>query len=121
VENYYSVLGISRFADQDAIRHAFKAQVRRSHPDMGVGSSPERFRDAVEAYEVLSDPSRRREYDHTLPPNRTGRAEPLIPTQGNPSHAYSQPVTVDPFEAMEDLLRDLGSYFEFLFTDLTHL
>jgi curved DNA-binding protein CbpA len=119
VKNYYSVLGISRFADQDAIRHAFRAQVRRNHPDVGVGSSPEKFREAVEAYEVLSDPSRRREYDQMLAPLHVVRAEPLIPSQGNPRmriHAYSQSVTLDPFEAMGQVLQDLDSYFDFLFT-----
>ena len=64
--NCYVVLGIAEDADSDTIRSAFRALARRYHPDAGAGSSTAEFRRALEAYETLSDPSRRRLYDRHL-------------------------------------------------------
>src|SRR5687767_10032188 len=64
--NYYVVLGIAEDADSDAIRSAFRTLARRYHPDAGAGSSTAEFRRALEAYETLSDPERRRVYDRDL-------------------------------------------------------
>jgi DnaJ-class molecular chaperone len=47
------------------IRTAFRTLARRYHPDAGSGSSAQRFREVVEAYETLSDPIQRRRYDET--------------------------------------------------------
>ena len=73
--NYYVVLGIAEDADSDAIRRAFRALARRYHPDAGAGSSTDAFRRALEAYETLSDPDRRRLYDRHL---RGSRVRPTI-------------------------------------------
>ena len=73
--NYYVVLGIAEDADSDAIRSAFRALARRYHPDAGAGSSTDEFRRALEAYETLSDPDRRRLYDRDL---RGSRVRPTI-------------------------------------------
>lgn len=59
----YEVLGVSVNADEQEIRSAFRNLARRYHPDAGEGSSADEFRRVVEAYETLSDPERRREYD----------------------------------------------------------
>jgi curved DNA-binding protein CbpA len=64
--NYYVVLGIDEDADRETIRSAFRAMVRRYHPDAGAGASSDAFRRAVEAYETLNDPERRRVYDRAL-------------------------------------------------------
>jgi DnaJ-class molecular chaperone len=64
--NYYVVLGIDEDADRETIRSAFRAMVRRFHPDAGAGASPEAFRRVVEAYETLNDPERRRVHDRAL-------------------------------------------------------
>jgi curved DNA-binding protein CbpA len=64
--NYYVLLGIRRDSDHETIRSAFRALVRRYHPDAGAGSSAEMFRNLVRAYETLSDPVRRQRYDRTL-------------------------------------------------------
>jgi curved DNA-binding protein CbpA len=68
--NYYLVLGIARDADPDTIRSAFRSLVRRYHPDAGEGSSAQKFREIVEAYETLADPVRRQRYDDSLQPVR---------------------------------------------------
>jgi curved DNA-binding protein CbpA len=73
--SYYVVLGIAEDADSDTIRSAFRALARRYHPDAGVGSSTLEFRRALEAYETLSDPERRRLYDQDL---RRARVRPTI-------------------------------------------
>jgi DnaJ-class molecular chaperone len=64
--NFYVVLGISRDADDEAIRRAYRMLARRYHPDQGVGSSAEKFRQVREAYETLIDPASRRSYDLSL-------------------------------------------------------
>jgi curved DNA-binding protein CbpA len=80
--DFYAVLGIPRDADEETIRSAYRILVRRYHPDRGSGSSPEKFRQVVEAYETLSERERRRAYDLSLSrtePVITPPAEPFIP------------------------------------------
>jgi curved DNA-binding protein CbpA len=72
--NHYVVLGIAEDADSDTIRSAFRALARRYHPDAGAGSSTAEFRRALEAYETLSDPERRRLYDRELRGSRVRAA-----------------------------------------------
>jgi len=69
--DYYDVLGVGRDASEAEIKAAYRKQARKYHPD--VKKSPdaaERFKQAKEAYEVLSDPKKRKIYD------RFGRAGP---------------------------------------------
>jgi curved DNA-binding protein CbpA len=61
--DFYHILGIPADADEVAIRRAYKILARRYHPDTGADSSIERFREVAEAYETLSEPGRRRDYD----------------------------------------------------------
>ena len=65
-KDYYAVLGISRGSDPAAIQSAFRALARRYHPDAGTGSSSGKFREALEAYQTLSDPERRPQHDIDL-------------------------------------------------------
>ena len=80
--NYYVLLGVPQDADVDSIRSAFRALARRFHPDVGDGSSADRFREILTAYETLNDPTRRLRYDRTLGDARVSRpqyVEPLRP------------------------------------------
>ena len=62
--DYYEVLGVSRDADQDAIRRAYRKLARQYHPDLNSDEdAEERFKELGEAYEVLSDPEKRERYD----------------------------------------------------------
>jgi DnaJ family protein A protein 2 len=61
--NLYSVLGLSRDAETQEIRTAYKQLAKEHHPDKG--GDPEKFKELSEAHEVLSDDSRRRLYDMT--------------------------------------------------------
>jgi molecular chaperone DnaJ len=65
MSDYYATLGVPRDASEQDIKRAFRRIARESHPDAnpGEGEAAERFREAAEAYEVLSDPQRRAAYD----------------------------------------------------------
>lgn len=62
--DYYEVLGISRDADTETIKTAFRRLARRYHPDISTEPDAEqRFKEIAEAYGVLSDPAKRASYD----------------------------------------------------------
>jgi molecular chaperone DnaJ len=63
--DYYEVLGVGRGADETEIKKAFRRLARVLHPDTNTEDpqAEEKFKEAAEAYEVLSDPDRRRQYD----------------------------------------------------------
>jgi molecular chaperone DnaJ len=62
--DYYEVLGVARDADEKAIKDAFRRLAMQYHPDRNKEPGAEdRFREIAEAYAVLSDPAKRREYD----------------------------------------------------------
>ena len=63
--DYYEVLGISKGADDAEIKKAFRAMAKKYHPDAHPGDKEceEKFKEAQEAYAVLSDPEKRRQYD----------------------------------------------------------
>ncbi len=62
--DYYEILGVSRTADDSEIKKAFRRLARELHPDVNQEpDAEERFKEAAEAYEVLSDADRRATYD----------------------------------------------------------
>lgn len=63
--DYFKVLGVERGADADTIKRAFRKLARQHHPDVNPGdaSAEAKFKEISEAYEVLSDPEKRRRYE----------------------------------------------------------
>lgn len=63
--DYYEVLGVERNTDADGLKKAFRKLAMQHHPDRNPGDkeAEEKFKEASEAYEVLSDPDRRARYD----------------------------------------------------------
>jgi len=80
-KDYYNVLGVDRKATQDDIKKAFRKLAHKYHPDKG-GTDESKFKEITEAYSVLSDDKKRREYDaygQAFPGGRPSGSE-----QGNP-------------------------------------
>src|SRR4051812_20307377 len=63
--DYYETLGVSKTATEDEIKSAFRKLARKHHPDVAKDkkSAEEKFKQINEAYEVLSDPEKRKKYD----------------------------------------------------------
>jgi molecular chaperone DnaJ len=97
--DYYEVLGVSREADAEEIKRAYRQAALKHHPDRNAGDAEaeKRFKEAAEAYEVLCDPDTRARYD------RYGH-EGL---RGTSLHEYAS--AQDIFEAFGDILG--GSLF----------
>jgi DnaJ-class molecular chaperone len=119
LKDYYVILGVPRTATARDILHAYRELAKLYHPDRVGPQGTATFQDIVEAYEVLSDPARRRHYTESLsqcvdvtasappvPPVGSARPEPLIPAQRR-FRLYSQPEPLVP-EPMS-LFSDFGT------------
>jgi len=87
--DYYEILGVSRSASADDIRASYRKLARKYHPDVNKAKDAEqKFREATEAYEVLSDPEKRKMYDqfgHAGPQAAGGMGGPgRVYTNGGP-------------------------------------
>ena len=76
MQNLYELLGIKKNANLNTIRKAFRRKALIFHPDTNKNpDATEKFREIVNAYEVLSDPQQRGEYDKTLFVSTTPKAQ----------------------------------------------
>jgi DnaJ-class molecular chaperone len=67
-KDYYRILGVDKTADAKAIKSAYRKLARKHHPDVSKGAgAADKFKEINEAYEVLSDPEKRRRYDSLGP------------------------------------------------------
>lgn len=64
-KDYYEILGVSRDADEKQIKKVYRKLARKYHPDLNPNNkeAEQRFKEINEAYEVLSDPEKRKQYD----------------------------------------------------------
>ncbi len=64
-QDYYEVLGVQRNASQDDIKRSYRRMAMKYHPDKNPGDkeAEQKFKDCAEAYEVLSNPDKRKRYD----------------------------------------------------------
>jgi DnaJ-class molecular chaperone len=89
--DFYSVLGVPPSADPDTIRRAYLELVRRLHPDLVGHSGTAHFQAIAEAYETLSDPVKRSDYD-----TKHGFAHPIIRTQHRPVPTFMERTRPEP-------------------------
>jgi molecular chaperone DnaJ len=83
-KDYYETLGVERNADGDEIRKAYRKLARKYHPDLNPGdkAAEDRFKKVQEAYDILSDESKKKVYDQygfysdNIPPNAGGGGGP---------------------------------------------
>ena len=102
--NYYDILGVDRNASDIEIKKAYRQAALRDHPDRNPDdpNAAERFREAAEAYETLSDPERRKIYD--LGSADRARQD----AAGSRERATPPPPHQKPTDIMEELYIDLG-------------
>ena len=81
--DYYEVLGVNRAENLQGIQTAYRKLAKQCHPDLAGVKGKEKFQAIQEAYEVLSDPGKRKDYDASINQRRmrrTHRPEPLVPS-----------------------------------------
>lgn len=104
-EDYYAILGVARDASTDEIRRAYRKLAIQWHPDKNPSEQAgNKFKKISEAYQVLSDPQTRRQYDESL---RGGRA------RANASSFH--PFFSDPEDVFRQFFREFGmrsSFFD---------
>jgi len=68
VKNYYNILGILKDSSADEIKKAYKLHAAKMHPDKHNGDNffEDKFKDIIEAYEILSNPEKRKDFDTRL-------------------------------------------------------
>ena len=82
LKDYYLILGVSRTETARGIQNAFRELVKQLRPDRVGPQGTATFQDLVEAYQVLSDPERRKAYRHHSAPDRNRSPEGASASQG---------------------------------------
>ncbi len=109
-KDYYGVLGLDGRASREEIKRAFRRLALRYHPDRNPGNqkqAEEQFKEINEAYEVLIDESRRREYDYL-----TGNAAQRVWHYETGEALQSDVTRSEVFEALLRELATLGIYVD---------
>lgn len=104
VKDYYEILGVHRDADPREIKRAYRVAAKRRHPDTS-SESGEKFKELQEAYETLSDPVRRADYDRELAGRR-----PSVVFQDYDIAPRDRPHGL--FDFVEDFFSGFGSLWD---------
>jgi len=107
--DYYEILGVDKQADETAIKKAYRKVAMQYHPDRNPGdkAAEDKFKEAAEAYEVLSDPNKKARYD------RYGHAG--LENMGGGGFSGGSMNMEDIFQHFGDIFGDSGSPFESFF------
>jgi molecular chaperone DnaJ len=83
-KDFYKILGVSKDASTEEIKKAYRKLARANHPDANPGdaAAEDRFKAVSEAYSVLADPAKRKEYDQTRSMFGSGGFQPRAGTRG---------------------------------------
>jgi DnaJ-class molecular chaperone len=93
-KTYYMVLGVSRSESANGIRARYRFLAKKLHPDVAGEQATRAFQEVSEAYNVLSDPERRREYNRGLSRAENDEAIPVVNVRGQPRTIVGDPVTI---------------------------
>ena len=107
IMDYYRILGVPEQADEEQIKQAYRREAKKYHPDLNPDdpAAEARFKEIVEAYAVLCDSKKRREYD-SKNQQRAGRAG---------TRPKGQARAADPEMDLADLTKNMERYFGFPF------
>ncbi|MDX1763237.1 MAG: DnaJ C-terminal domain-containing protein [bacterium] len=113
-KDYYKVLGVSRKATDEEIKKSYRKLARKYHPDVNVGSqeAEARFKELSEAYEVLGDPEKKKQYD------LFGFAGPQGEGPSSGTHRYQTPPGFEGFDFSFSRGGAGGANFQDIFADL---
>ena len=114
MKDYYQILGVPEDATEDDIKNAFRKLAFKYHPDKNPGNEKQaeaKFKEINEAYSILSDAGKRRQYDYAL---KSGFDSNVYSGYGNAQSdifrdAFSNPETV---AAMNEMFRQAGLRFD---------
>lgn len=106
-KNYYAVLGVSKDANLEKIKKAYRTVAKKYHPDAGGSSKDsEKFMEAKEAYETLADEASRKKYDRELERQASG-----LRIKSMPRVVRKRPPFFDDVDSLFSLMDDFFSGF----------
>lgn len=109
-KNYYKILGVPQNATPDAIRKAYRGLARRYHPDTSPQGKADasRFQELTEAYQTLSDVTKRADYDRRLhQPSSRSSAQPYAHAYTKSSPGYQEPDPTGPIYSTQATTKDI--------------
>lgn len=116
-QDYYEILGVERNACLNDIKKAYRKLARKYHPDVNKDpGAEEKFKKIVEAYEVLSDPEKRKRYDALGANWKTGQEFRPPPDWGDIKFEYCGTPSGEGGGAFEDL-GGFSDFFRMFFSD----
>ncbi len=131
MKDYYEILGVPRNASEREIKEAYRRLVRKWHPDLNPGRREEAervFRQINEAYEVLSDPEKRRYYDkyghnwrQAMEAAKRGVDPDMVMGAGatrSSGYTRSYYTTGEGFSGFDSFFGGMGSFFEDIFRNI---